>query len=62
MANRTLNIELTADELNTLKLKVQHYWHMFHPLGYNTSLDKPVYYDTERKCWVADITRLESCD
>ena len=62
MANRTLKIELTADELNTLKLKIEHYWHMFHPLGYNTSLDKPAYFDVERKLSVAKISRLESCD
>jgi len=35
---------------------------MFHPLGYDTRLDRPAYYDTERKLWVAKISRLESCD
>ena len=62
MANRTLKVELTADELNTLKLKIEHYWVMFHPLGYDTRLDKPAYYDPTRKRWVAEISRLESCD
>jgi hypothetical protein len=50
---RTLKIELTADERNTLERKIEHYWHMFHPLGYNTSLDRPAYYDEDRKLWVA---------
>lgn len=62
MVNRTLKIELTADDRNALERKVEHYWMMFHPLGYNTSLDRPAYYDTERKLWVAKISRLESCD
>jgi hypothetical protein len=62
MANRTIKVELTADELNTLKLKIEHYWVMFHPLGYDTRLDKPAYYDKDRKLWVAKISRLESCD
>ena len=62
MANRTIKVELTADEMDTLAHKVEHYWTMFHPLGYDTRLDKPAYYDKDRKLWVAEISRLESCD
>ena len=59
---KTLRVELTADEMDTLARKVEHYWHMFHPLGYNTSLDRPAYYDEDRKLWVAKVSRFESCD
>jgi|DEB0MinimDraft_10_1074344.scaffolds.fasta_scaffold56832_3 hypothetical protein len=62
MANRTIKIELTADEMDTLASKVEHYWMMFHPFGYDTRLDKPAYYDKDRKLWVAEISRLESAE
>jgi hypothetical protein len=59
---KTLKVELTAVDLETLKRKMEHYWTMFHPLGYDTRLDRPAYYDESRKLFVAQITRLESCD
>ena len=62
MVNRTIEVQLVAVDRHLLGRKVEHYWMMFHPMGYDTRLVRPAYYDTERKCWVADITRLESCD
>tara|TARA_R100000149_G_scaffold38418_1_gene14804 strand:- start:143 stop:325 length:183 start_codon:yes stop_codon:yes gene_type:complete len=59
---KTLQVEITANEMDTLARKVEHYWVMFHPFGYDTRLVKPAYYDKDRKLWVAKITRLESCD
>ena len=62
MANRTLDVELVAPDRNTLERKLEHYWVMFCPLGYDTRLAKPAYYDPDRRCWVAEIKRLESSE
>ncbi len=45
-----------------LNQKVSDYYRGYHPMGYDTRIKGPAYYDDERKVWVCKLTRLESCD
>jgi len=59
---KTIRVEITHRHLDILERKIEDYYRGYHPIGYDTRLAGPAYYDKERHVWVAVITRLESCD
>jgi hypothetical protein len=54
-------VTLEANSEEELDLKIYGYMTRYHPLGYDTRVDRKRYNEDTKK-YEADISRLSSCD
>ena len=55
----TVRIETESEE--EMDRRIQMFYDTYPPMGYMTSIDKS-YYDERRAIYVAEMSRLNSCD
>lgn len=56
-----VNIRLEDPTLEGLQKKIDNYYNNYHPAGYGTIINKPIF-DEKLNIWVATGTRGSSCD
>ena len=54
-------VTIEADSEEELQLKIDWYMTRYHPLGYDTRVDRQLYNEETQK-YEAHISRLSSCD
>ena len=59
---KTIRVEITHRDPDILEQRVEDYYRDYPPPGYDTRVDGPMSYDSDRNVWRVAVTRFNSCD